>query len=124
MNRFSKPRKLRWWQVRTCDLALFLYAVIFQRVLMLLIWVYAVTVTDFENVELSYVLDTPIAGNHPTKMLSIILALIWVYFAICFLSALKERCYSRLKLSIVFITILGALLLATYNFNALFDFAF
>jgi len=119
-----KPlQKLRWWQVRTSDFALFLYPIIFQKILMLPIWIVGKLQADQENLPLSYVLDVPMAGNHPSKMLSVILILIWIYFATCLFSALNERSYPWPKLAMIFILIFGILSLTTYNFNALFEFS-
>ena len=121
MKRARHPSKLRWWQVRTSDFALFLYAIIFQRVLMLPIWIVLISHADQAGLPLYYVQDLPFAGNHPTNMLSIILVLIWVYFLVCFISAIAERIYPWVKFSVIFLVILGLLLLTTYNFNALFE---
>lgn len=121
MKRVRQRSKLRWWQVRTSDFALFLYAILFQRVLVLPIWIVLITQLDQQGVSLTYVQDLPIAGIHPTNMLSTILVLIWVYFLVCFISAVGERCYPWVKFSVIFLVIFGLLLLTTYNFNALFE---
>ena len=123
MKRVRQRSKLRWWQVRTSDFALFLYAILFQRVLVLPIWIVLITQSDQQGVSLTYVQDLPIAGIHPTNMLSATLVLIWVYFLVCFISAVGERCYPWVKFSVIFLIIFGLLLLTTYNFNALFEFS-
>ena len=122
MKRARKRSQLRWWQVRSSDFVLFLYAIMFQRVLMLPIWLVLLAHSDLAELPLPYVQDVPIAGNHPTNMLSIILVLIWVYFLICFISAIAERIYPWVKFSVIFLVIFGLLFLTTYNFNILFEF--
>lgn len=90
---------------------------------MLPIWIVLVAHADQAGLPLYYVQDVPIAGSHPTNMLSIILVLIWVYFLVCFISAIAERIYSWFKFSVIFFVIFGLLFLTTYNFNALFEFS-
>ena len=120
MRKIKKQSKLKWWQVRSTDFALFLYVLIFHRFLMLSIWIVGATFSDGQDVEMSYVLDLPIAGNHPINMLYIILMLIWGYFIVCFFTAMRERCYSTGKLISIFLVLLLMLGLASQRFAALF----
>ena len=119
-NHFKKNRELQWWQIRTVDFSLFLYIVIYQRVLLLPIWIIATTTAELDELALSYVLDTPIAGNHPLKMLSLMLTLIWLYFISCIVTAMFQGCYSWIKTALLFLPMLGLLILTGQHFRTLF----
>jgi len=115
---------LKWWQIRTVDFALLLYIFIYNRVLALGIWVFGMTISDTGNLALTYILDTPLSGNHPTQMLSIILLLIWFYYIVCLTTSLAEQRYSIIKTLTLFTALFGILVGTTHSFINLFEFYF
>ena len=118
--RLKKPKKLRWWQVRTSDFALFLYVVIIQRWLMVSIWFVGATYADTEDASLSRFFDSPIAGNHPKKMVMAILVLLGIYYITCFITAIIDKCYHWLKFILIFLPILAMFVLTGNIFRILF----
>ena len=115
----KRKLRLRWWQVRTPDFALFLFIISFQQLLVLPFWILAATFTDQRNLPFSRYFDTPIAGHHPVKVLTFILCLIWVYWAVCFITAYNGRCYHWAKWLGIFSVLFALLAVVSLKFNTL-----
>jgi len=100
------PRRLKWWQVRTTEFALFLYAVIVQRALVLGLFVVIAALQDSDHKyknEAVY-LDDFLFWDLP-QYFNVLFAAIWFLFALSLLSALLERCYGHLKFALVFVVL-------------------
>jgi len=119
--RFNTSQKLKWWQIRTTEFALLLYALITQRVLVLGIWVIGATFSDSDEVPLSSALDTSFAGNHPPSMIFGTITLSWIFFTTCIVSAWVERPYGWKKSIFVFLCIGVVLGLTTWNIRQAFS---
>ena len=89
---------------------------------MLSLWLVGASYADVSDDSLSYFFDTPIAGNHPTKMLIAILVLLWAYFLTCLITAAIEKCYGWIKFTVIYLVICVALVLTSNVFKLLFLF--
>ncbi|MEP1230142.1 MAG: hypothetical protein ABJG88_05660 [Litorimonas sp.] len=116
--------RLRWWQLRTPDFAVLLYTTLVQRVIILPIWIIGFASSEINDVPLSFVLDTPIYGNHPARMCAMIIIGVWIYYAACMFTAILDQSYGWIKYSLIFLLIGSVHALTTYNFWALMNTAF
>lgn len=119
--RFNHTTYLRWWQVRTIDFGLLLFALIVQRVLVLVLFIAATTVADQDSLEMSFALDATYAGIHAPTTLKHIIILGWILLGVAAVTAYLERCYRWPKTIVIFVGLFALMTLMTLNALAIYE---
>lgn len=105
--RSRRSTYLRWWQVRPIEFSLFLFPLVIQRTLVLLLYIMAAIYADHDEIELSYAMDATYAGLHAPTALKQIIILGWILLALAALSAWIDRCYKWPKAVLIFVVLVG-----------------
>ena len=94
---------MKWWQIRTTEFTLGLYALIIPRILFAALFVLFTVIQDAATLggHSKFYIDDFLFWDIPAYF-SALFALSWVFLALCAVTAVAERSYGRIKFVLVF----------------------
>ncbi|MGJ8558717.1 MAG: hypothetical protein ACSHX3_00630 [Litorimonas sp.] len=94
---------MKWWQLRTTEFALGIYAVVIQRILFMAIFALFAVHQDaaIQQSRPAFYIEDFLFWDIPAYF-SALFILCWVFLIVSAVSALAERCYGRIKFVVVF----------------------